>query len=430
MKLILGLSLITILNAINETYININVCKCNGMESSCEECKLPPKEGVSCGILKSTGKFDSNFSDNEKICIQSNPKLTWCYRKESICDLNVDKEKSGDKPSPDIKKTTCNYLNPLISSKLTLDVYENNISEYPNFDKSGELEEIYHITGCRLSLYKKLNFKFTRFTSIFIYAFISVSDETIDSNPEGYIISIKGTSMDSTADLVSDIQILFNSTPLLYSKAKETLDTFFYDQVEVKRKVANIVGHSLGGAVAQLLAMAYKFHCTSFDSPGVVRLAQNLGLSFDGEIELFTSIPHWVNTFGENIHESTLLLIEQPNDCKIFDISNAVLIDDYSNLPKDFPATTQVLFQNYFTYRWDYLVYYHEIRKIYKHIKQNGPSFRVENMKDFKKLNCLLHQKGYVNKFYTNLLSCFKPKYDNFLKNIEDLHIKYCNTGY
>ena len=122
------------------------------------------------------------------------------------------------------------------------------------------------------------------------------------SNGHVNIVSYRGTQ--DQADVFNDIQLYVNKLPIQVNLAID-----FLDSVEAKwGKIDIHVGHSLGGAIAKLIAAKKNATAIAFDAPGVVQLIDNLNET-KGFIE-YLSGPNCVNTVGRHDHMGEKYKIE------------------------------------------------------------------------------------------------------------------------
>lgn len=108
------------------------------------------------------------------------------------------------------------------------------------------------------------------------------------------IIIHRGT--DEASDIMANLQIFLKEIPHQLLEAKK-LTKSVIDKYDID--IVTHVGHSLGGAIAQLMAVESNAKAVSFDSPGIKEHTQSI-LKDDNIIE-YLSRPNLINTVGEHI---------------------------------------------------------------------------------------------------------------------------------
>lgn len=114
----------------------------------------------------------------------------------------------------------------------------------------------------------------------------------------------------SSKDLEDDLSFVFNRWGISNRAMLQYKEALEFSQ-KVKEKYSTnmeliIIGHSLGGGLAQLVGIALKEKVISFDSPGTLSIARNLFSqdridSHKDMITAFTSGPNLFNTIGKQI---------------------------------------------------------------------------------------------------------------------------------
>lgn len=145
------------------------------------------------------------------------------------------------------------------------------------------------------------------------------------------------------ADVDDDIAIALGLVPKQYYSAKIFTDTAL--TITTTRTIIH-VGHSLGGALAQLLSIEYKHAAIVFDSPGVLNIAKQL-FSYEeiyaNNILSYVSGPNIVNTAGEHIVSPIWLHFSTPIISYLSYITYAKFTLDQhsmSNILKQFDSVT------------------------------------------------------------------------------------------
>lgn len=95
---------------------------------------------------------------------------------------------------------------------------------------------------------------------------------------------------------------------------------FYNDVVNNHIKTENVIhtGHSLGGAIAQLVSIHTGSKSVSFDAPGVLRIAKKLFTQqeiAESNIEAYASGVNMINTAGKQIVNPTGLVMDCTDDC-------------------------------------------------------------------------------------------------------------------
>ncbi len=84
------------------------------------------------------------------------------------------------------------------------------------------------------------------------------------------IVAFKGTN--SAGDAVADAKLTVGMNTHQYAQAAAFLDT-----VPVSGKKVSVCGHSLGGAIAQIIGNRHRLPFITFNAPGVGLISRNLG---------------------------------------------------------------------------------------------------------------------------------------------------------
>lgn len=115
------------------------------------------------------------------------------------------------------------------------------------------------------------------------------------------IISIRGTNILSSADRKNDLQILFGKLPEQYKIAEDFAQDILSSY---KPHLTHVTGHSLGGLLAQLVAVKFDVPAIVFESPGAKKFLSKLfGANFDPQkIKIINAMPNLINTFGEQVN--------------------------------------------------------------------------------------------------------------------------------
>lgn len=82
------------------------------------------------------------------------------------------------------------------------------------------------------------------------------------SNTGEYVMVNRGTQAYSPADIANDAQMVTMSFPAQYADAKKLMELAISKDI----KLSGIVGHSLGGALAQMLGVEYNIETTTFNA--------------------------------------------------------------------------------------------------------------------------------------------------------------------
>ena len=82
------------------------------------------------------------------------------------------------------------------------------------------------------------------------------------SNTGEYVMVNRGTQAYSPADIANDAQMVTMSLPAQYADAKKLMELAISKDI----KLSGIVGHSLGGALAQMLGVEYNIETTTFNA--------------------------------------------------------------------------------------------------------------------------------------------------------------------
>ena len=118
------------------------------------------------------------------------------------------------------------------------------------------------------------------------------------------ILSVKGTSnlenIETNVNLFLSRILHNNFIPpgqnTLEDLAKELLES---DEVAIKKYHFKIIGHSLGGMMAELCAVKLGIHCISFESPGSMCILQHHAETYPGKnyhlIDSYLSAPNCIN---------------------------------------------------------------------------------------------------------------------------------------
>jgi len=90
-----------------------------------------------------------------------------------------------------------------------------------------------------------------------------------NNNTNQYVIAIEGTKPTDINDLITDASQLMESTdtPKQYTLARKYVKQLRY--TDSKYKNATIVGHSLGGGIAQYLAVSFGMKAYTFNTAGL-----------------------------------------------------------------------------------------------------------------------------------------------------------------
>lgn len=98
------------------------------------------------------------------------------------------------------------------------------------------------------------------------------------------VVAIRGT--DSALDIItSDFEIALKKIPIQYIKALKFYNKFLDVKNKNKHNIAKnaniyITGHSLGGAIAQLIAVKKGVRAITFNAPGMLKQNKNINLDF------------------------------------------------------------------------------------------------------------------------------------------------------
>lgn len=90
------------------------------------------------------------------------------------------------------------------------------------------------------------------------------------------VIGYKGTKPQMTSDLVADIKLAMGFVP---TQAKDALKATQDWSKQVSGKTVTLAGHSLGGALAQVVGQQTGLHFVTFNAPGMLRQANGLSSS-------------------------------------------------------------------------------------------------------------------------------------------------------
>lgn len=131
------------------------------------------------------------------------------------------------------------------------------------------------------------------------------------SNGKLNVLVHRGT--DELADSLSNLQLSLKETPLQLIAATMftvTMDKYF-------GKIDIHVGHSLGGAIAQLIAINTESDAVAFDSPGIGELANKISpksIVNSDRVTEYLSAPNFINTL--DTHLGDLYKVSIPNKQK------------------------------------------------------------------------------------------------------------------
>lgn len=119
------------------------------------------------------------------------------------------------------------------------------------------------------------------------------------------ILAHRGT--DEAVDSVSNILIYLNTIP-----TQAIIATYFTDSVvdEHSNKRITHTGHSLGGAIAELIALKTGTKAISFDAPGIKKIADKFLKFIPHDLTQITSYlaaPNLVNSVGEHITDPIMI---------------------------------------------------------------------------------------------------------------------------
>lgn len=118
------------------------------------------------------------------------------------------------------------------------------------------------------------------------------------------IVAFRGTELKSTfkaakGTLVSDFALMLGMTPGIVEYAQD-----FYSRQAERGYDISFTGHSLGAALAELLALRNRLPAVTFDSPGckpLVHEQPEYAQNYSDYITTYLAAPHPINTLHEHV---------------------------------------------------------------------------------------------------------------------------------
>lgn len=172
------------------------------------------------------------------------------------------------------------------------------------------------------------------------------------TNANSVIIVFRGTDNDISDWVFNNPCFVFECKPTQYDVAYK-FAKYIIEELHPTKDIV-ITGHSLGGALAQLVGIAFSLPVVSFDSPGTLGIAEYMFNSHQVEsnkITAYVSTPNGANIVGRHITE-LMQIIETPT----------------LEAKKGFPSFLS------------YTLHFHSIEKIAESFNDNGtPKFRIQH---------------------------------------------------
>ncbi|MET3654899.1 lipase family protein, partial [Dyella japonica] len=103
------------------------------------------------------------------------------------------------------------------------------------------------------------------------------------------VVSHAGTEPSDIHDILADVPMGLGEPPTQWPEASATMQWAAEYAARNDNPSISVTGHSLGGALAQLSAIAYGVHADTFNSYGAYNVAQNLEMNLDIALDLVTN---------------------------------------------------------------------------------------------------------------------------------------------
>jgi hypothetical protein len=156
---------------------------------------------------------------------------------------------------------------------------------------------------------------------------------------ESVVIAFRGTD-DTSVDWISNVCFVLGCIPSQYKVAYEFASNVANKYPE-KEKI--IVGHSLGGGLAQLVGIGLSLPVVSFDTPGTLNIAEHMFKNQQLEnsnIISYVSTPNAVNILGRHITELIQIIktptLEEKRDFLFFIKDYTVHFHNIEKMEKSF----------------------------------------------------------------------------------------------
>ena len=269
-------------------------------------------------------------------------------------------------------------------------------------------------------------FKFKSISSIdpkvylyYYFSDISVYKRSFDENnnelADGYILNIRGTK--DPFDIVQDIQAFLKQTPGYFTDILHMVDESLKQNSNFLNRLHLIVGHSLGGFLAELLAVYYDKKAISIDSPATTDFIKNIQKSYNipqekvnriinEKITSYISLPNIINSYFHYDRPMNVIFSDPNPNCNdyyysSFDISKI----SFKYLPRKISDMTYDLLS------WS--LYYHRVTtmrdSLIANFKGNGYNEIIGNF-DSSKINLKYYFRSPLfERFFKKFYDCLRP---------------------
>ena len=328
----------------------------------------------------------------------------------------------------------CDFKNPAYASILAYDVAkmpsEIEYSKKPFITyNDGEIFYFDKVANpCYFKFVQELNYIDPRVT---LYSFYSdfntyrksfASSSLEENEADGFVISIRGTK--NPMDVVNDIQLLFNSIPNYFYDIRDILDPDSLHERGLNRKFLNklkyFTGHSLGGSLAELLAIYFDKYSISYDPLGTKKFLTTINNEFNmsqasidkivkNKFTSYISMPNIINTVFEysTSKSQVVFTIPDPN-CENYFYRK---FDFFDFRMKYIPNK---LIDMASTLTWT--LYYHTMENIRNTILLNFKKTGFESISEYEKDKTKLayyNDDSKINNFFAKFYNCLKGSTGN-----------------
>jgi len=325
----------------------------------------------------------------------------------------------------------CDYTNPIYAAILARDAYqipsEIVYTDRPfiktNDNKTFYFDEINN--PCYFKLAKNLNKNDPRLNLYSYYSdfndyrnsFTTTDSTDSEDKADGFIISMRGTKDQN--DVMNDLQLYFKMPPSFMFDFIRIIDRYRKDNPRslLLEKLSYFVGHSLGGSLAELLAIYYDKNAISFDAPGTTRHLKDIIMDKfkipnekyerirNNNIISFISMPNIINsTFSPSFDKSFVIFSDPNPDCNQY-FSRQWDFSKFKMKYKHIKISDQAKNMN----GWHY--YYHMIYVLRDSLINNykGTGYEIISEHQKKDLNLLTYVRDpKIDRFFSKYYSCDK----------------------